>query len=82
MTKPTLRSISRQLNELARQLALLADTRGHVDQQILDLLVERDYSGTALARLSWRRHDTVRRTCRLLEAAGRIKRVGQKWSLV
>lgn len=75
----SLRAIADLLFDVARELN--ARSRPPVDQAIIARLSLEDLSGNALAYSLRRNAETVRRTCRLLEEAGKIHRVRSKWSL-
>lgn len=54
----------------------------HIDLAVLDCLADDDLSTDALAALIHRRRADVFRVIKLMEAAGTIVRIGQKWSRV
>jgi hypothetical protein len=76
----SLRAIADLLFDIARELN--HRSRPPIDQAILDRLALEDLSGNALAYALRRNAETVHRTCRLLEQAGKIRRIGSKWSLL
>lgn len=76
----SLRAIAVTLLDLAREIERRT-TKPPVDVAILERLAEDDYSGRTLALLLRRQREVVLRTCLLLEAAGKIRRVGQRWTL-
>ena len=75
----SLRSIATLLHELATDLE--RRSKLPLDEAIVLRLRAEDMSSNSLAYVLRRNRENVRRTCRLLEAAGRIRRVGQKWTL-
>jgi len=67
------------LHELASDLE--RRSKLPLDEAILLRLRSEDLSSRGLAYVLRRNPENVRRTCALLAAAGKIVRVGQKWTL-
>jgi hypothetical protein len=74
-----LRTIAALLHELATELE--RRSKLPLDEAIVSRLRSEDLSSNGLAYVLRRNRENVRRTCKLLEDAGRIRRVGQRWTL-
>jgi hypothetical protein len=75
----SLKSIALLLHEIATDLE--RRSKLPLDEAVIVRLRSEDLSSNGLAYALRRNRENVRRICKLLEDAGRIRRVGQRWTL-
>ena len=75
----SLKSIALLLHEIATDLE--RRSKLPLDEAVIVRLRSEDLSSNGLAYALRRNRENVRRVCKLLEDAGRIRRVGQRWTL-
>lgn len=75
----SLKSIALLLHEIATDLE--RRSKVPLDEAVITRLRSEDLSSNGLAYALRRNRENVRRICKLLEDAGRIRRVGQRWTL-
>ena len=75
----SLKAIALLLHEIATDLE--RRSKLPLDEAVIVRLRSEDLSSNGLAYALRRNRENVRRVCKLLEDAGRIRRVGQRWTL-